>query len=161
MLNSQLKLNGQSTSRQKPMTWSGFASPVQTGSLTLSGAKLPMWVARCEVCLMKVVRRVPNSYLHCLPLIASSLFQVVMRKPWLERAISMNGRCWKRHNLLRVGPYATSSGIIVEKMLEYMAFKLHYQDAGPKEDIPVQEYVERLPPEIVLELWVWASSCFR
>ncbi|KAG6919818.1 hypothetical protein DXG01_000322 [Tephrocybe rancida] len=49
------------------------------------------------------------------------------------------------------------SGIIVEKMLEYMAFKLHYMEAGPKEDIPVNEFLERLHPEIVLELLVAAD----
>ncbi|KAF5379220.1 hypothetical protein D9615_005886 [Tricholomella constricta] len=43
-------------------------------------------------------------------------------------------------------------GIIVEKMLEYMAFRAHYETVGPKEDIPVHEFMERLPPEIVLEL---------
>ncbi|KAG6811845.1 hypothetical protein H0H92_005577 [Tricholoma furcatifolium] len=48
-------------------------------------------------------------------------------------------------------------GIIVEKMLEYMAFKLHYQESAPKEDVPVNEYMERLPPEIVLELLVAAD----
>jgi hypothetical protein len=43
-------------------------------------------------------------------------------------------------------------GIIVEKLLEYMAFRAHYETVGPKEDIPVNELMERLPPEIVLEL---------
>jgi transcription elongation factor B subunit 1 len=43
-------------------------------------------------------------------------------------------------------------GIIVEKLLEYMAFKAHYETVGPKEEIPVNEFMERLPPEIVLEL---------
>ncbi|KAF8068877.1 BTB/POZ protein [Lyophyllum atratum] len=48
-------------------------------------------------------------------------------------------------------------GIIVEKMLEYMAFRAHYETVGPKEDIPVHEYMERLPPEIVLELLLAAD----
>ncbi|GLB42361.1 putative SKP1 family protein [Lyophyllum shimeji] len=48
-------------------------------------------------------------------------------------------------------------GIIVEKMLEYMAFKAYYETVGPKEDIPVHEYMERLPPEIVLELLLAAD----
>lgn len=43
-------------------------------------------------------------------------------------------------------------GIIVEKMLEYMAFRAHYETVGPKEDIPVNEMMERLTPEVVLEL---------
>ena len=43
-------------------------------------------------------------------------------------------------------------GIIVEKLLEYMAFRAHWESATRKEDPPVQEFMERLPPEIVLEL---------
>ncbi|KAE9393915.1 hypothetical protein BT96DRAFT_828476 [Gymnopus androsaceus JB14] len=43
-------------------------------------------------------------------------------------------------------------GIIVQKMIEYMSFKAHYSNVGPKEDIPVHELMERLPPEIILEL---------
>ncbi|KAJ8456647.1 hypothetical protein ONZ45_g18638 [Pleurotus djamor] len=47
--------------------------------------------------------------------------------------------------------------IIVEKLIEYMAFKAHYQKAGPKEDVPVQEFIERIPPELVLELLLAAD----
>jgi transcription elongation factor B subunit 1 len=43
-------------------------------------------------------------------------------------------------------------GIIVEKMLEYMAFRAHYENVGPREEIPVNEIMERLTPEVVLEL---------
>lgn len=39
-------------------------------------------------------------------------------------------------------------------MCEYMAFKAHYENVGPKEDIPVNEFMERIPPEFALELWV-------
>ena len=42
--------------------------------------------------------------------------------------------------------------IIVEKLVEYMAFKSYYQKAGPKEDVPAQEIIERIPLELVLEL---------
>lgn len=42
--------------------------------------------------------------------------------------------------------------IIAEKLIEYMSFKSHYETVGPKEDIPLHEYMERLPREIVLEL---------
>ncbi|KAH7871272.1 uncharacterized protein C8R40DRAFT_1054991, partial [Lentinula edodes] len=45
-------------------------------------------------------------------------------------------------------------GIIVQKMIEYMSFKAYYSNVGPKEEIPVNEFMERLPPEIVLELSV-------
>lgn len=45
-------------------------------------------------------------------------------------------------------------GIVTEKLVEYMCFKAHYQNVGPKEDVPVQEMQERIPPEIVLEVWV-------
>ncbi|KAF8995997.1 hypothetical protein BDQ17DRAFT_1250134, partial [Cyathus striatus] len=45
-------------------------------------------------------------------------------------------------------------GIITEKLVEYMAFKAHYETLGPKEEVPVTEYTERLPLEITLELFV-------
>ena len=48
-------------------------------------------------------------------------------------------------------------GIVTEKLVEYMCFKAHYQNVGPKEDIPVQEMQERIPPEIVLEVCVLPS----
>ncbi|KDR76246.1 hypothetical protein GALMADRAFT_468378 [Galerina marginata CBS 339.88] len=43
-------------------------------------------------------------------------------------------------------------GIIVEKLVEYMCFKNHYESVNTKEEIPVQEFLERIPPELVLEL---------
>ncbi|PFH49597.1 hypothetical protein AMATHDRAFT_147283, partial [Amanita thiersii Skay4041] len=48
-------------------------------------------------------------------------------------------------------------GIIVEKMLEYMCFRAHYENVGSKEEIPVHEFTERIPPEIVLELLLAAD----
>ncbi|KAF6752882.1 BTB/POZ protein [Ephemerocybe angulata] len=48
-------------------------------------------------------------------------------------------------------------GIVTEKLVEYMCFKSHYQTVGPKEDIPVQEMQERIPPEIVLEVLLAAD----
>lgn len=43
-------------------------------------------------------------------------------------------------------------GIIVEKLVEYMSFKAHYENVGSKEEIPIRDLLERIPPEIVLEL---------
>jgi len=40
----------------------------------------------------------------------------------------------------------------VEKLIEYMSFKTHYDSVGSKEEIPVNDFMERIPPEIVLEL---------
>ncbi|KAF9465470.1 BTB/POZ protein [Collybia nuda] len=48
-------------------------------------------------------------------------------------------------------------GIIVEKMLEYMMFRAHYENVGPREEVPVNEIMERLTPEIVLELLLAAD----
>lgn len=42
----------------------------------------------------------------------------------------------------------------MQKMLEYMSFKAYYENVGPKEEVPIQEFMERIPPEIVLELCV-------
>ncbi|KAH7908795.1 BTB/POZ protein [Hygrophoropsis aurantiaca] len=41
---------------------------------------------------------------------------------------------------------------VVEKVCEYMSFKAHHESAGPKEEIPVNEFTERIPPEVALEL---------
>jgi len=35
-----------------------------------------------------------------------------------------------------------------------MCFKSQYEHVGPKEEIPLKEFQERIPPEIVLELCV-------
>lgn len=46
------------------------------------------------------------------------------------------------------------SAPVVEKVCEYMSFKAHYEGPGSKEDIPMNEITERIPPEIALELYV-------
>jgi len=43
-------------------------------------------------------------------------------------------------------------GMIVEKLVEYMCFKTYYDNVGRKEEIPVNEMIERLPPELALEI---------
>ncbi|KAF8910675.1 BTB/POZ protein [Gymnopilus junonius] len=48
-------------------------------------------------------------------------------------------------------------GIILEKLVEYMSFKSHYESINTKEEIPVQEFMERIPPELVLELLLAAD----
>ncbi|KAM6495137.1 BTB/POZ fold [Amanita muscaria] len=48
-------------------------------------------------------------------------------------------------------------GIIVEKMLEYMSFRAHYEGVGSKEEVLIHEITERIPPEIVLELLLAAD----
>lgn len=40
----------------------------------------------------------------------------------------------------------------MEKLIEYMCFKIHYEKVGPKGEVPVKEMLERIPPEIALEL---------
>ncbi|KAI6169632.1 BTB/POZ protein [Pisolithus thermaeus] len=47
--------------------------------------------------------------------------------------------------------------ILVEKVCEYMAFKALYENAGPKEEIPLNEFTERIPPEVALELLLAAD----
>ncbi|KAF9261141.1 POZ domain-containing protein [Marasmius fiardii PR-910] len=46
-------------------------------------------------------------------------------------------------------------GIIVQKLIEYMSFKAHYSKV--KGDVPINELLERLPPEIVLEVLLAAD----
>ncbi len=33
-----------------------------------------------------------------------------------------------------------------------MSFKTYYETVNTKDDVPVKEFMERIPPEIVLEL---------
>jgi transcription elongation factor B subunit 1 len=40
----------------------------------------------------------------------------------------------------------------VEKLVEYMSFKSYYEQINTKGEVPVNEFMERIPPEIVLEL---------
>ncbi|KAG6334526.1 hypothetical protein ID866_4560 [Astraeus odoratus] len=47
--------------------------------------------------------------------------------------------------------------VLVEKVCEYMTFKAQYENAGPKEEIPLHEFTERLPPEVALELLLAAD----
>jgi len=35
-----------------------------------------------------------------------------------------------------------------------MIFRAAYENVGPKEDIPIQEFMDHLPPEVTLELSV-------
>jgi hypothetical protein len=55
---------------------------------------------------------------------------------------------------------STHSGIIVEKLLEYMTFKSHYENLSAKEEVPVTDFLERIPPELVLELYVLRPFLF-
>ncbi|KAJ6551755.1 BTB/POZ protein [Mycena capillaripes] len=48
-------------------------------------------------------------------------------------------------------------GVIVEKLLEYMSFKSYYENVGPKDEVPIHEFMDRIPPEIVLELLLAAD----
>jgi hypothetical protein len=44
--------------------------------------------------------------------------------------------------------------MIVEKIVEYMCYKTRYEKVpvGLKEEILVNEFLERIPPEVALEL---------
>ena len=59
-------------------------------------------------------------------------------------------------NAVLVGQiYIFFRGIIVEKLIEYMSFKTYHESVGgAKEEISVNDFMERIPPEIVLELSV-------
>jgi hypothetical protein len=41
---------------------------------------------------------------------------------------------------------------VTEKFVEYLAYKATYENAPPNEDIP--DFLERIDPEIALELYV-------
>jgi len=48
-------------------------------------------------------------------------------------------------------------GAVLEKVCEYMAFKAYYESAGANTEIPVNEFMERIPPEVALELLLAAD----
>ena len=45
---------------------------------------------------------------------------------------------------------------MTEKFVEYLAYKATYENAPPNEDIP--DFLERIDPEIALELYVQLPS---
>lgn len=47
-----------------------------------------------------------------------------------------------------------NSAAVVEKVCEYMSFKAYYEGPGSKEGVDVNEFTERIPPEVALELCV-------
>jgi transcription elongation factor B subunit 1 len=47
-----------------------------------------------------------------------------------------------------------NSAAVVEKVCEYMSFKAYYDGPGSKEGVDVNEFTERIPPEVALELCV-------
>jgi len=46
---------------------------------------------------------------------------------------------------------------VVERVCEYMCFKAHYEGLGAKEEVPLNEFTERIPPEVALELLLAAD----
>jgi hypothetical protein len=44
--------------------------------------------------------------------------------------------------------------VVLEKVCEYMAFKTYYDNAGGNTEVPVHELLERIQPEVALELCV-------
>ena len=44
--------------------------------------------------------------------------------------------------------------MVLEKVCEYMAFKTYYDNAGANTEVPVHEFLERIQPEVALELYV-------
>ncbi|KAF9220355.1 hypothetical protein BS17DRAFT_714970 [Gyrodon lividus] len=41
---------------------------------------------------------------------------------------------------------------VVEKVCEFMSFRAYYEGLGAKEEVPINEFTERIPPEVALEL---------
>lgn len=79
-----------------------------------------------------------------------------MRKPLQIHAQSKSGKFL----YITEGQWLISvheSAVVVEKLCEYLQYKTTYENVPPKEDIP--DFSERIPPEIVLELFV--ASSFR
>lgn len=54
-------------------------------------------------------------------------------------------------------PCLRCSGIIVEKLCEYLSYKDLYQNSPPKE---IPDFQERLQPEIALDLYVYCVALY-
>ena len=74
---------------------------------------------------------------HCVLLVASAYMSMFAPSP---RDVGIR--------------FLIASAPVVEKVCEYMSFKAHYEGPGSKEDVPINEFTERIPPEIALELYV-------
>ena len=76
---------------------------------------------------------------------------MALGRPCQKRVLSTRGRLLVHiiTTLLRREFYR---GAVVEKVCEYMAFKTYYDGVGSKEEIPVNEFMERIPPEFALEM---------
>jgi elongin-C len=80
-----------------------------------------------------------------------------------SRICDIRERCVPFNNAVLAGQVSfLYRGIVVEKLVEYMSFKTHYEvvSSGSKEEIPVNDFMERIPPEIVLELSVLILPSF-
>ncbi len=80
-----------------------------------------------------------------------------MQKLAPRRILRLTGALSFKFTFLLINDLAR--GLIVQKLIEYMCFKAHYQHSK-KEEVPIHEFIERIPPEIVLELCV-SSLAFR
>ena len=99
----------------------------------------------------------------------TTITQVASKKHSPTCVQSANGKLSRRIRVISTSAYMTMlsspfgktflhrfhlSAPIVEKVCEYMSFKAHYEGPGAKEDVSINEFTERIPPEIALELYV-------
>lgn len=59
---------------------------------------------------------------------------------------------------ISLSSHGQNSAAVVEKVCEYMSFKAYYEGPGSKEGVDVNEFTERIPPEVALELYVTPLS---
>jgi len=59
---------------------------------------------------------------------------------------------YHREKLQKLKALLDSRGVIVERLVEYMSFKTYYETTNTKDEVPLHEFTERVPPEIILEL---------
>ena len=133
-----------------PGTTTGSGSPATTASRSWSNAESPPLAARSGTCSTPTVSPAAPSLSQLTSLLGDFTEAKSNTCPIMERCV-----CVTHRSPLRSPP---PSGAVVEKLCEYMAFRACYENAGPKEDIPVQDFMERIPPEVALELSVLDAS---
>ncbi|VDB96281.1 unnamed protein product [Peniophora sp. CBMAI 1063] len=90
--------------------------------------------------------------------VKSGSFTFLVKKKVLLRSGTLKdmlGGDFQEMNERTVDLSASARPIVAEKVIEYLAYKTTYENAGPKDEIP--DFYERVMPELALELLTTAD----
>ncbi|KAF8664229.1 hypothetical protein AX16_000791 [Volvariella volvacea WC 439] len=131
---------------------SGFPANDLTQQLFMAGETDTQHVASNDTDWVRVTSTDGYSFM-----VKRKVANGIMLRHFREPALYISGAD-AAFELFAIGdPNGQRSGIIVEKLVQYMLFKSYYEGVAPREEVPVNEFMERIPPEIVLELLLAAD----